>query len=106
MCAALKRDAGVDDQVLDRARDEHLARSSLRGDSRVGMHRDAGNLAVDCLALPRVQPGANLQPELLYRVDDGAGAADRTRGSLERGVSPAMSTSTPLKRTNCRRTRA
>ena len=54
------------DQVLHGARDEHLARPGLRGYTRPDVHGDPADLAIDPLALARVQAGANLDAQLAH----------------------------------------
>jgi hypothetical protein len=51
---------------------------------RARVHRDARDLAVDQLALARVQAGADLEPEQAHRLDDRAGAPHGRPGRVER----------------------
>ena len=53
--------------------------------ARADVDGDTGDLAVNDLALTGVQAGAYFEAELADGVDDRAGAADRTRGPVERG---------------------
>ena len=83
--ALTKLKAGAGDQILHRARDEHLA--GLRGlrDSRADVDGDSAHLAFDHLALTGVQAGTDLQTQLLHRLGDRAGAADRSSRPVEAG---------------------
>src|SRR4029453_8282529 len=72
-------------EIPDCSRDDHLTRPGLRRDTRADVDGDPANLAFDLLALPCVEPGPNLEAEVLHRVDDRAGTADRARRSVERG---------------------
>ena len=49
------------------------------------MHCDSCDLAIDHLALPGVQAGAHVEPEVLHRLRDRAGAPDRARRAVEAG---------------------
>ncbi len=71
-------------QVLDGARDEHLARPRLGGYACPDVHRDAADLAIDPLALARVQSGANLDTQLAHSLSDRVRAPNRTRRAVER----------------------
>src|SRR5207302_2758992 len=71
------------DEIANGAGDKHLARARLPGDARADRHSDAGDLAVGQLALPRVQPGADLEPERADGLDDVTGAPDRSCGPVE-----------------------
>src|SRR4051794_9839857 len=52
-------------------------------DTRSGVHGDPRHLAVDELALARVEAGANIDAELPNAVDDRPRAADRPRRAVE-----------------------
>src|SRR4029079_18197107 len=60
--ALFELDARSGNEVLDGPRDEYLAWVCLGGDSRARVHGDPGDLAVDKLALPRVEPGTYVEP--------------------------------------------
>jgi hypothetical protein len=53
-------DPGACDQVLDRLRDEHLPRGSVRSDTRACMNGDSPDRIAGQFDLARVQPGSNL----------------------------------------------
>src|SRR5207344_2358665 len=61
--AILELEPGARGQVLDRARDQNLPRPGLRDDALPDMHGDAGQALLQDLDLPRVQAGADLDPE-------------------------------------------
>src|SRR5919201_3168968 len=84
LAAVLEVDPRAGDEVLDGARDEHLAGLGKRRHARADVHGDAADLAVDELALTRVQPCADVQVERADAVADRARAADRPRRSVER----------------------
>src|SRR5207302_926921 len=71
------------DEVLDRARNEHLARRRQRRDARAGVYRDSCHLPVDEFALPGVQPRPHLESELVHPLDDGTRTPDRARRTIE-----------------------
>ena len=82
--AVVEVDAGAGDEILDGARDEHLARPGLRGDARADVDGDAGDLVVAELALARVQPGADVEAELAHRVARSrARSGSRARRAVE-----------------------
>src|SRR5437867_2572441 len=81
--AVLEGEAGAGDEVLDGARDEHLAGPGLRSDPRARVDGDPGDLAVQEFALAGVQAGAHLEPQLADLLDDRLRAADRPRGPVE-----------------------
>src|SRR6266511_3454042 len=83
--AIAEPNAGPRDEVLDRARDEHFTRRRFGRHSRSDMHGDPSDLAVHDLALARVEPSANLQPEVSHGVTDRACAPDRARRPVEAG---------------------
>ena len=64
-------------------RDKHLTWARFGGDARPDVDRDASDLAVDELALPRVEAGANVDSEVAHRLSDLARAADPSRGTVE-----------------------
>src|SRR5215204_2160340 len=55
--AVVEAEVRTDDEVLDRARDEHLARPGQRADSRADVDADAGDIVAAALDLAGVQPG-------------------------------------------------
>jgi hypothetical protein len=85
MAAIAEVDPRTGDEILDGSRDDHLTRPGLRGDTCADVDRDPSDLAVDLLAFARVEPRPDLEAEVLHRVDDRAGTADRARRPVERG---------------------
>ena len=73
----------ADDEVLDRARDEHLAAARERVDARADVDGDAAHVAVEQLALAGVQPAAHDEAEIVDAVDDLLRAAHGARGPVE-----------------------
>ena len=92
-------------QILDRARDEHLAWLGPLRDSRSNVHGDPSDLAVDDLALTGVQTCADLEPELAHALRDRPGASDRTGRAVEprEGTIAGDVELAPRKRTSSRR---
>src|SRR5262245_32053327 len=60
----------------------------MRRDPGPGVDGDPSDLAVDELALARVQPGAYVDAELAHTVDDRLGATDGACRAVERGEEP------------------
>ena len=56
-----KPDAGARDQILDRLRDEYVARSGVRSNACTDRDGNARDLSVHDLAFAGVQPGAQLE---------------------------------------------
>src|SRR5262245_13774570 len=83
--AIFEGEAGACDQILYRARDQHLAGSGFGGDPSACVHRDARHLAVHELALARVQAKTHSQAKLGHGPGEGARTADRSCGAVERG---------------------
>jgi hypothetical protein len=83
--AIVEVEAGSDNQILDRARDKDLAGSGLRSDPGCDVDREAGDVIGEDFDLTDVEPGADLQPELLDLVADSGRAADRPGRAVERG---------------------
>src|SRR5438034_6217936 len=81
----LELDPRAGDEVFHRRRDEHFARLGQRGDARSRGHCDPAQLAVDPLALARVQARADLETECADGIADRGRAFDRTPGPVERG---------------------
>ena len=103
LSAVIEAEFGARNEILDRARHEHLARGSERRDAGSDRDRDAGNLAVGDLALTGVQPGPNLDVELAERVE-AARTARAGPSKAAKNPSPAVSSSRPWKRASSRRT--
>ena len=83
--ALAKLEARSRNQILDRARDEHLAGLRRLRHTGTDVDGDSAYLAVHQLALAGVEARAYLQAELCYRLRDGAGAADRPSRAVEAG---------------------
>ena len=77
--------ARPDDQVLDRARGQHLARARERADACADVHRDAAQVLAPLLAFAGVHPGADLEPERADGVDRGQRALRRPCRPVEGG---------------------
>src|SRR6266508_155260 len=83
-----KVDPGAGDEVLDRTGNDHLTGSSLGGHACPDVNRDPTHLAIELLALARVQTSANLEAKVAHRVDDRVSAADRSCWTIEGGEEP------------------
>ena len=83
--AVLEGEAGAGDEILDRARDEHLAGLGVGGDARAGVHRDPRHLAVQQLALAGMEARAHLEAERVTPSTIALRAADRPRRPVEAG---------------------
>src|SRR5262249_35623017 len=79
----LEGEAGAGDEILNRLRDEHLARPGEGGDSRPGVDGDAADLRAVQLALARVDPRSNLHAELPKRVAGRDRTAHGPSGAVE-----------------------
>jgi hypothetical protein len=78
--------AGARNQILDGARDEHLASRGARRYPGADVDGDASHVVVaHQLALAGVQPRPDFDPQRADAVADGAGAANRPRGAVEGG---------------------
>src|SRR5215218_4420321 len=77
-------DAGADDEVLDRVRDEHLARRRQRTDARTDVDGESADVVADRLALARVQTRAQLDAQIAHCVAQLERTADRPRRPVER----------------------
>ena len=76
------------DEILDRARYEHLARFGERCDACPDRDCDAGDLAVGDFALAAMQTGPDCDLELAERVADCSRGADGTSGAIEGSEEP------------------
>src|SRR5437773_10089147 len=83
--AVLEGDLRPSHQVLTCAGDQHLARSRFCGDARTHVNRDPADLAVNELALTRVEASTHLKTELANTVADRAGGMDRARRPVKTG---------------------
>src|SRR5205823_12374200 len=72
------------DQVLHGAGDEDLAGRGARRHPGPDVDGNAPHIVAHQLALARVQPGPDLDPERADAFANGAGAADRARRSVKR----------------------
>lgn len=75
-------------QVLDRARHEHVTRPRQRRDPSTDVHRDATELVTDNLALAGVNPGADVETETSNGLDDRTRSAGGPGRTVERGEEP------------------
>src|SRR4051812_42552975 len=85
LAPGVEADPRADDQVLDGARDEHLARPGGAHHARADVHGEAADVVADHLALARMEPGPDLDAELAHRLLDRRGGADRAGGTIEGG---------------------
>jgi hypothetical protein len=97
--AILERNPRAGDEILDGARNEHLSGLRLRRNAGADVDGDARHLAVDELAFARVQACAYIEAELDAQRIARAGPSKEAKNP-----SPSVSTSTPRKRSSCRRT--
>src|SRR5262245_60042022 len=81
--ACVEPDTGAGHEVSDRAGCQDLLGLRHRGDARPGVHGDPADPGPGDLALARVYARPHLEAKLVYRVANGAGAADRARGTVE-----------------------
>src|SRR4029450_10928400 len=84
----LEGDPRAGDEVLHRARDDHLARSGERGNTGTRADDDAGDLSLVQLALAGVHACAKLETECPDATDDLLGAPDGAGGPVEGGEEP------------------
>src|SRR5207237_6551864 len=77
-----ERDPRAGDKVLHRLRDAHLARLGMRRDTGPDVNGDAADLAVEELALTRMDTGAKLQAKFGDGIGDRARALDRPRRAI------------------------
>ena len=68
--AGVEFEPGPGDEILDRARDEHLARRGERSDSSADRDSHSDDLPVADLALAGVDAGTDLEVDCAQRVDD------------------------------------
>jgi hypothetical protein len=61
------------------------------GDPRSDADRNSTGFSVDDFDLACVQPGADLDPDVVHRLDDGLGTANSPRWAVERGVEAVSS---------------
>jgi hypothetical protein len=66
-----------DDEVLDHARDEHLASTRDRADARSDVDSDTADVVLEHLALSGVQPAADGQTQAIDLRDDLLSATNR-----------------------------
>ena len=107
LAALLEDDARAGDDVLDRARDEHLAGKGGRSDSRADVDRDSADAVVGLLDLAGVDAGSQLEAERREPKRRSPRRSER-RGPGRRRSRPAPSppvpTSRPRKRSTWART--
>src|SRR5215204_4266046 len=81
----LEVDSRADHEVLDRARDEHLAGLGTRHHPGGYVHGEAAQVVAHHLELARVEARAQLEPQLPHGLRDRCRAADRPGGAVEGG---------------------
>ena len=86
--SARELQAGAGNEITHRPGDEHLPAACRRRDTGANVNRDAAELAVDSLALSRVDACADFEIELAHGASDRAGAAHRGPRPLEAGKEP------------------
>src|SRR5918911_957838 len=84
LATVLEVDSRSGDEVAHGRGDEDLARPRKRRDARAGVDGDAGDLVAEQLAFARVEPGANVDPELAHRIANTDRASNRARRTVER----------------------
>src|SRR5581483_3118722 len=83
--ARAETEPGAGDEILHRARNQHLARAGERRNPRADVHRDAADIVIHDLAFAGVKPGADIDAERPDLLGDRAGAAHAARGAIEGG---------------------
>ena len=83
--AVVEGETGAGDEILDRLRDQHLARSGERRDPCPGVHGDAADLLSVELTLAGVDSCTDLDSQITNCLAGGHRTADRTRRPVERG---------------------
>lgn len=86
--AILKAESRSRNEILHRARDQHLVGCRHRGHARPDMNGDATKFLSDHLALAGMQPGTDLNSERANSLANGGRAADGPRGAIGRGQEP------------------
>jgi hypothetical protein len=85
LTGVLERDPGSGNEVLDRARNENLARPCERRDAGADVHCESSHpLALD-LAFTGMQADADADAQITDLLGDDAGTADRSCGAIECG---------------------
>ncbi len=108
LAAVLERDPRADDEVLDRARHEHLAGPALSPDPRADVDGEPPDVVADQLDLARMQTAADLQPELRSGARPGSPSRNESPragpSNVARNPSPIVLTARPRKRESSRPT--
>ena len=86
--SVLEGDPRARDEVLDRARDKHLARLGPGGNAGAGVDGDPRHLPVQQLTLACVETRAHLQLQRVHVLDDRLRAPDRPRRPIEAREEP------------------
>ena len=86
--AVVEHDTGADDEVLHRARHEHLAWPGQRRHAGSKVDREASDVVGQDLDLTDVDARPDLEPKILDVIADGDGAADRAGRAVERREEP------------------
>ena len=75
---------GTDGEIVDRARHKDLPTDCHSADSSRNVNGDAGQIIVEQLALPRVQPRPHVETKPGKSLDDLLRAADGARRAIKR----------------------
>ena len=70
-------------QIFDGARHEDLAGSGMGRDPRADVHRNTAQFRAYPLALARVQPSSDLDPQVMHRTPNRVRASDRPGWAIE-----------------------
>jgi hypothetical protein len=82
--AVVELDAGADDEIPHRARNDRFAGSCLRHDAGGEIDREAADVSASQFDLPRMESGSNLDAERADLSGDPSCASDRARPTVER----------------------
>ncbi len=86
--AIIERESGAGDEILDRARNQHLARVSPSRHAGADVHGDAAVFVSHHFALARMKSGAHVDAELVHCLRDGARTANPACRTIEGGEEP------------------
>jgi hypothetical protein len=82
--SVVEADVGADEQVLHRARDQHLTIASERRNPGRDMDSQPSQIRPAHLDLPDMDAGTNLEPQRPHRLHHGKGAPHRRERTVER----------------------
>src|SRR5947208_7267197 len=85
LAARLKSEAGAGEKVGDRARDEHLSRAGLCGDTGSDVYRDAGEVVAAALTFTGMHASAHFYADVVGAVDDCEATTYGPYRAVERG---------------------